>query len=130
MSALHGCKIRALFRYSRVVSAKIVLSFFFFSYDMACGCRQGSNIDIFTVDDKKWCCRTTNETCNIVDGIEDYYLNCTGQAISLQEQCPSNELSHVCNHYPDDRFRNFYEHTTLHNFDFERSFLNICNDGR
>ena len=94
------------------------MNLFNFRYYQHCNCGQGNITDSFDYDDNKWCCNSVNEDCILTS----FGVNCTGKTLSLQEQCPNQGGSNVCNHYPNDPDRN--------NDRVERSYLNICDDNR
>ena len=88
------------------------------SHTNICKCGHGDNITEFMAVDKLWCCMATNDNCTILSGYTAY---CTGMALSLSEECHSQ----TCNYYPTDQYRN-----GGYSYNFPRSHLNICGDGR
>ena len=76
----------------------------------------GNITESFEKNDNKWCCQNSLEHC-VEDGFFD--VKCTGKAISLQEQCSSQQNGHGCNDYRDDQYRNYRA---------ARSYINLCND--
>ena len=94
-----------------------------------CSCVQGNIIETFEYSSNKWCCMNFNGICSQTT----WHNYCTGKAIPLQEQCSSQEIGYVCNHYPLDPYRNRGPNIShvLYGIDgIERSYVNICNDGR
>ena len=84
----------------------------------------------FGVDDRMWCCKTTEDPC-VAEGI-GMNIICNGNALSLSDQCHNeNYVGPSCNYHPLDAFRNG---NMLDSYGKSsrvfRSYLDLCQDNR
>ena len=115
-------------------NVSLINDFGFFYRDESGTCMCGendNNTKSFRIDEGLWCCKSSQNNCNITRTINKtpeiehssetpLDAKCHGKVLTLEEQC-NVEGNPVCHHYPSDSLRNLFA---------PRSFLNLCQDNR
>ena len=77
----------------------------------------------FEIQDRMWCCKTTEDQCIGDDPDYPSKITCNGTALSLSDQSHDENYDGLsCNYHPLDEKRNY-------NGIF-RSYLDMCQDNR
>ena len=100
--------------------------FFYRDGKGTCTCGENdNNTKSFRFDEGLWCCKSSQNNCEITRGSKEYPedVKCHGKVLTLAGQC-NVEGNPICNHYPSGligQSRNDFA---------ARSFLNLCQDNR